>query len=167
MTVLTLATEGQQFRVDYEVIKVSKYIRNLADNLGLDTDSDAEDEDKADVDVIPVQEVTAEILAKVLEWCEHYHEVNGGSAGDGPDHQPPAEDDDDEAYNDIMPVNIDAWERAFLNTDAKTVQGIIKAANFLDIKPLLRVGCKAVAELVRGRSPQEIIDAFNAVQSSK
>ena len=36
-----------------------------------------------------------------------------------------------------------------------------KAANYLDIKPLLDTGCKTVANMIKGKSPEEIRKTFN------
>lgn len=38
---------------------------------------------------------------------------------------------------------------------------LIQAANYLDIKPLLDVGCKTVANMIKGKSPEEIRKTFN------
>lgn len=35
-----------------------------------------------------------------------------------------------------------------------------QAANFLDIKPMLNLTCKAVAEMIKGKSQDEIKDLF-------
>jgi len=37
----------------------------------------------------------------------------------------------------------------------------IQAANYLDIKALLDVGCKTVANMIKGKSPEEIRKTFN------
>jgi S-phase kinase-associated protein 1 len=37
----------------------------------------------------------------------------------------------------------------------------LSAANFLDIKALLDVGCKTVANMIKGKSPEEIRKTFN------
>lgn len=37
----------------------------------------------------------------------------------------------------------------------------LQAANYLDIKPLLDVGCKTVANMIKGKSPEEIRKTFN------
>lgn len=38
---------------------------------------------------------------------------------------------------------------------------LYQAANYLDIKPLLDVGCKTVANMIKGKSPEEIRKTFN------
>lgn len=38
---------------------------------------------------------------------------------------------------------------------------IAQAANYLDIKALLDVGCKTVANMIKGKSPDEIRKTFN------
>lgn len=60
---------------------------------------------------------------------------------------------------------LDMWEREFLDVDAETLRSIILASNFLNIKPLLDTTCKIIAELFRGKSPRDIINAFNAAHT--
>ncbi len=38
---------------------------------------------------------------------------------------------------------------------------VFQAANYLDIKALLDVGCKTVANMIKGKSPEEIRKTFN------
>lgn len=38
---------------------------------------------------------------------------------------------------------------------------MILAANYLDIKPMLDLTCKTVAEMIRGKTPEEIRKHFN------
>lgn len=38
---------------------------------------------------------------------------------------------------------------------------LLQAANYLDIKALLDVGCKTVANMIKGKSPEEIRKTFN------
>ena len=46
-----------------------------------------------------------------------------------------------------------------LSCDLQLTHG--QAANYLDIKPLLDVGCKTVANMIKGKSPEEIRKTFN------
>ncbi|CAE7032207.1 SKP1 [Pyrenophora teres f. teres] len=45
--------------------------------------------------------------------------------------------------------------------DQEMLFEIILAANYLDIKALLDVGCKTVANMIKGKSPDEIRKTFN------
>jgi hypothetical protein len=43
-----------------------------------------------------------------------------------------------------------------ISVDQEMLFEIILAANYLDIKPLLDVGCKTVANMIKGKTPEEI-----------
>lgn len=55
----------------------------------------------------------------------------------------------------------DEWTRDFLSVDQKTLFDVIIAANYMNVKPLLDAGCRAVADLLRGKSPEEIRTILN------
>ncbi|GMM31251.1 myosin 2 [Martiniozyma asiatica (nom. inval.)] len=143
---IALVAGEEQFPVKFEVIKVSKYINNLVKNLQnedyKDSESEGEDDEPEPIE-IPIQE-------------------NDPPPSEGEEE----EEEEEEEDNEIKPVLLEPWERRFLDTDSKTIQNIIMAANYLNIKPLQNASCRFVAEMVRGCSPKEIIEAFNAVQAA-
>ena len=49
----------------------------------------------------------------------------------------------------------------FLQVDQQTLFALILAANYLDIKGLLHVTCGKVAEMMKGKKPEEIRKIFN------
>ena len=56
---------------------------------------------------------------------------------------------------------IPKWDEDFFNVDQALVFELILAANYLDIKGLLNLGCKIVAKMIRGKTPEEIRKHFN------
>lgn len=57
--------------------------------------------------------------------------------------------------------NISEWDQKYLSVDQEMLFEIILTANYLDIRPLLEVGCKTVANMIKGKSPEEIRKTFN------
>lgn len=54
-----------------------------------------------------------------------------------------------------MSINLSSSQAFWKFTDRH------QAANYLDIKALLDVGCKTVANMIKGKSPEEIRKTFN------
>lgn len=98
---------------------------------------------------IPVPNVSSVIMEKVIEYCQ-YHLKN-------PD--PPSEDKKDDKRTD----NISPWDQKFCSVDQGVLFDLILAANYLDIKPLLDVTCKTVANMIKGRTVEEIRKMFNII----
>ncbi|GJQ10828.1 hypothetical protein GpartN1_g4965.t1 [Galdieria partita] len=99
-------------------------------------------EDTEDTESIPLPNVEGRILAKVIEYCR-YHSLLKTI--------PQSEED------------IERWDREFLNIDQPTLFHLILAANYLDIKSLLDLTCKRVADMIKGKKPEEIRKEFNIV----
>jgi S-phase kinase-associated protein 1 len=112
-------------------------------------------------------QVNESVLKKVIEWCEHHKN----------DPQP-AQDDDSDSRKKT--TDIEEWDQKFMQVDQEMLFEIIlvsyfnylvifivlcadllQASNYLDIKPLLDVGCKTVANMIKGKSPEEIRKTFN------
>ncbi|VEU20177.1 DEKNAAC100959 [Brettanomyces naardenensis] len=148
-----ITSDGDRFPVERKVAEKSILIKNMLKNLlpvegeeGEDSESDEEDDEPIE---IPTQNVRSAVMKNILEWCEHYKDINF----------PDDEQDDDSKKS----APIDPWDSNFLNVDQEMLYEIILAANYLNIKPLLNAGCKVVAEMIRGKSPEEIRKTFNIV----
>ncbi|KOS18611.1 E3 ubiquitin ligase complex SCF subunit sconC [Escovopsis weberi] len=97
---------------------------------------------------IPIVNVNEAVLRKIVEWCEHHR------------NDPPlTQDDDSDARKKT--TDIEEWDQKFMQVDQEMLFEIILASNYLDIKPLLDVGCKTVANMIKGKSPEEIRKTFN------
>jgi S-phase kinase-associated protein 1 len=94
---------------------------------------------------IPLPNVSSKILAKVIEYCK-YHVDNQKSTDDKP-----ATPEDE----------IKAWDQDFVKVDQATLFDLILAANYLNIKSLLDLTCQTVADMIKGKTPEEIRKTFN------
>jgi S-phase kinase-associated protein 1 len=64
-------------------------------------------------------------------------------------------------FNARKSDDITEWDGAFIKVENEDLFEIILAANYLDIKPLLDLGCKTVANMIRGKTPEQIREMFN------
>ena len=61
-----------------------------------------------------------------------------------------------------MPEDVkNKWDRNFVKVDDETLFNLMLAANYLDIKPLLDLTCKTVADEIKGKPPEDIRARFN------
>lgn len=132
------SADGENFEVEVAVAKQSMIIKTMLEDLGMD--------DKDDDQPVPLPNVEGRILRKVLEWCTRHK-----------DEKFPADDTDCEVRSN----ELEEWDQKFVMVDQGTLFEIILAANYLDIKGLLDMGCKSVANMMKGKSAEEIRTTFN------
>lgn len=131
------SSDGEVFEVDYQIAKVSVTIKTMIETLRL----------KNDEEIIPLPNVKASILKKVILWVT-YHKND----------PPPVEEDEEFKYRNL---NISAWDINFLKVDHGTLAEIILAAYYMEIKGLLEIGCMTVANMMAGKTAEEVRKLFN------
>jgi len=139
------SSDHEKFEVKRDVIKLSGTINTMLMDLGMDASGDDDNGEMATP--IPLPNVNAAILRKVIQWMEQHKD----------DPTPPEATENAERRTDDIP----AWDVEFLKVDQGTLFEIILAANYLDVKGLLDVTCKTVANMIKGKSPEEIRRTFN------
>ncbi len=142
MNKVTLVSNDQQeFQVEKDIVLQSILVKNMLEDI-----------DQEDTPVIPLPNIKGTTLKKVLEYCEHHR------------YDEPLSEDDDKF--DVKRINniVSEWDKTFINSidsiEGEELFEIILAANYLDIRSLLDLGCKTVADKLKGKSPQEIRDLF-------
>ncbi|WVZ58695.1 hypothetical protein U9M48_008937 [Paspalum notatum var. saurae] len=119
------SSDGEEFQVEEAVAMESQTLRHMI-------------EDDCAENGIPLLNVTSNILAKVIEYCnKHIHDTK--SAADTFNASPFGAGED-----------LKNWDLEF-----------VKAANYLGIKGLLDLTCQTVADMTKGKSPEEIREMFN------
>ncbi|KAJ3042764.1 hypothetical protein HDV00_006583 [Rhizophlyctis rosea] len=128
--------------VERKVAERSTLLKNMLEDVGTESSSEP----------IPLPNVSSKILKKVVEYCTHHK-----------DDPTPANDDEKDSFDSSRKRSddIDEWDAQFIKVDNEELFEIILAANYLDIKPLLDLGCKTVANMIKGKTPDEIRTMFN------
>eukprot|EP00117_Sycon_ciliatum_P041931 scpid108578/ scgid30583/ S-phase kinase-associated protein 1; Cyclin-A/CDK2-associated protein p19; S-phase kinase-associated protein 1A; p19A; p19skp1 &gt; S-phase kinase-associated protein 1; Cyclin-A/CDK2-associated protein p19; S-phase kinase-associated protein 1A; p19A; p19skp1 len=104
------SNDCEVFDVEIKVACQSQVIKTMLEDLG-QTDDDAEP--------VPLPNVNATTLRKVIAWCMQHH-----------DDTPVVEDNPLDA-RESGTFHIDSWDRDFLKVDQGTLFELIKAADYL------------------------------------
>ncbi|XP_058070338.1 SKP1-like protein 1A [Magnolia sinica] len=102
-------------------------------------------EDDCSDNGIPLPNITSKILSNVIEHCKKHVEVDANK-------KPNDRSRDEE---------LKAWDADFVKVDQAILFDLILAANYLNIKRLLDLTCQTVADLIKGKTPEEICQTFN------
>ena len=133
------SSDGEIFEVDVEITKQSVTIKTMLEDLGM--------EGEGNDDPVPLPNVNAAILKTGHSVV---HPPQGWPSSSWGWWEQRKETDD-------IPV----WDQEFLKFHQGTFFELILAANYLDIKDLLDVMCKTLANMVKGKTPEEIYKNFN------
>ncbi|KAG8089795.1 hypothetical protein GUJ93_ZPchr0011g27740 [Zizania palustris] len=136
------SSDGEEFEVEEAVAMESQTIRHMIED------------DCAD-NGIPLPNVNSKILSKVIEYCnKHVHAAASKAANTSDDAAsaaaPPPSGED-----------LKNWDADFVKVDQATLFDLILAANYLNIKGLLDLTCQTVADMIKGKTPEEIRKTFN------
>ncbi|KAL4559909.1 hypothetical protein LXL04_032055 [Taraxacum kok-saghyz] len=125
------SSDGEMFEIDEAVAVESQMIKHMIEDGCADT-------------IIPLPNVTSQILSKVIEYCKKHVEK-------------PETDDKKKTVEE----DLDSFDAEFVKVDGETLFDLILAANYLNIKYLLNLTCQAAADVMKGKSPEEIRKIFN------
>ncbi|XP_022845505.1 SKP1-like protein 1A [Olea europaea var. sylvestris] len=84
---------------------------------------------------IPLPNVTSEILAKIIEYCKRHVEA-------------------------ACLEDLKKFDAEFVKVDQRTLVNLIMASNYLNIKSLLDLTCQTMADMIKGKTPEEIRKIF-------
>jgi S-phase kinase-associated protein 1 len=150
--IITLTTKDNfEFKCPYEILKWSGLISAIIENDG-DSDDDDENEDEEELlTEIPLKEVDSNTLQKIIDFLKKYT-------------REPFKDPEKPLISDKLEEIIDKeWCVEFIKSLKKKTEElfkIIKASNYMDIKPLLNLTCAVIASEIKGKTPEEIREIF-------
>lgn len=121
-----MSKEGESFSVAVEVAKMSKLVEATIDD---DDDDDGND--------IMLPNVKASVLAKVIEYCQHYKKEEEMRPIQTP------------LKHSKLEELVQPWYVEFVDVEREMLFELVTAANFMDIKPLLDLTCLAVSIMIK------------------
>ena len=97
---------------------------------------------------MPLPRVSSDILRLIIDWSTYHKDDK-------------VYENNNDDYKERRIDDIPKWDVDFLKVDQSTLFEIILAASYLDINDLLEVGCQTVANMMKGKTPEEIRKIFN------
>ncbi|XP_023882200.2 SKP1-like protein 1B [Quercus suber] len=134
-----VSSDGETFKVEEKVAMESQTLKDMI-------------EDGFVVSVIPLPKIASQTLSRVIEYCKKHVEASDQS-------------EVDTSYPvDKTDQSLTAWDDELvkdIKVDQNILFDLIQAANFLNIKGLLDLICKTVADMMEGKSVPEIRKMFH------
>ncbi|CAA90636.1 Skp1-related protein [Caenorhabditis elegans] len=124
--------DGQIFNVERGPMKFCAFINQKFIDHGVN-DRNCE---RADPILVPFH---SSIVQAVIEWLYHYQD------------NPLARRDSKIRYHDFS-----EWDKQFFNVESGVLFALLNASHALGVEDLMNMGCAAAAELIRGKSTEEI-----------
>lgn len=133
--VTIVTNEGQHHTMPLPHARMSGTIANMLDDVDDDVESN-----------IPIPNIKGEIMKKVVDFCAQHPDALLNPT--------------EEQQLEMRTTPLNAWAKQFVGVPLEMLFEMIQAANFLDLKPMLDVTCKAVAEMIKGKTPEDIKKIF-------
>tara|TARA_B100000902_G_scaffold394221_1_gene450092 strand:+ start:677 stop:1291 length:615 start_codon:yes stop_codon:yes gene_type:complete len=133
--VIVLCDANTKHKMTLKQARMCGTIANMLDDI----------DDESDVP-IPIPNVKGEIFEKVIAFCKKYEDMKLITT----------EEEDLEMR--VKPL--EGWDKDYVNVPLAVLFEMILAANFLDLKHMLNLTCKSVAEMIKGKTPTEIKKVF-------
>lgn len=164
-----VSSDGDTFEIDEAVALESQTIKYMIEDNCVDDTG------------IPISNVTSEILAMVIEYCKKHVEAAAFAEEekpwktDGLVYRKKVSSTEEKKSGEDVPKaaaassaekevskedELEKWDAEFLKVDNITLFELVRAANYLDIKSLLELTCRTVAEIIHGKTSEQIRQAF-------
>jgi len=144
-----LTSDEEEFTVEWEVIRQSRLIEGMVEDIGDSSEP------------IPLPNVSSEVMKKILEWSEHhrheppYNEEYEDSEGSGAAHM---------RLQNLRDFEVSEWDSKWILFGSdELLFKVLMAANYLDIRLLLNIGIKTIANMLKGKTTEEMRERFKIV----
>jgi len=150
MQINLISKDGSKYEVSWEAAQLSELIQIM---VVYESEDEDEDEDEKKLQDIPLPNITGDVLAKVIEFCQHQADYKDwvGKA-------------EDILLNKSGNIIVPDWYATYIvQVDDEMLVKLIEGATYLDIFQLKKLALAKVASKMFGKTPQEICDMFGIV----
>ncbi|KAK3125755.1 hypothetical protein QOZ80_7BG0609350 [Eleusine coracana subsp. coracana] len=132
-----MSSDGKQFKMPEAAARLSSVLADMIDDKGFTKDN------------IPLPHVPSHALATVIKYCDKH----AATAATKPN-----------ADHNAKQETLEKWDRELLGSlTSDDLLDLVKAANFLDIKGLELITCEKIANMIKGKSPEQLRKMFHVV----
>lgn len=129
------SSNGKIVQAPRSAVILSKFFKDMLEEI------------KGEQIELPAPDVEEEVLKKIVEFCKHYTKEKMV-----------------EIEKPLKSANlrevVDEWYAKYIEVDMPLLFKLIMGANYLEIQPLLDLGCAKVASQIKNKSPEEIRETF-------
>ncbi|KAK1286810.1 SKP1-like protein 4 [Acorus calamus] len=133
-TVTLRSCDGVEITVGVEAAAMCRVLSDIMEDVNGD-------------EPVPIMNVNARCLKKVMDYCNKHVAVAAAAVTDG---------DDRKAVEEGMKK----WEKKYISVSTNDLFRIIMAANYLNIKGLVDLATQQIADLIKGKRTEEIREFF-------
>ncbi|KAL6873485.1 hypothetical protein ACP4OV_013567 [Aristida adscensionis] len=144
-TITLISSDNERFDVAEAAARLSQTVANMAD-------------DGCTAGGIPLPNVPARVLAKVLEYCNKHAAAAAAASGEAAAGSSSASAPAPETKKDDG--DLKGFDKAFIDVRQDMLYDLLLASNYLEVKGLLELCCQKVADMIKGRTPEEIREMF-------
>ncbi|RCV14057.1 hypothetical protein SEVIR_2G408000v4 [Setaria viridis] len=147
---------------DGVVRRVKKAVASLSGLISRSIEDGCADGD------VPLPNVEASTLDTVLEYCNKHADPGAAAAATNSDSDPTAAaaggSSSSSSVDTAASDDMKAWDREFLDLlSLDALYDLLLAADYLQIEGLQAVICQRAADMIKGKTTQQIRDTFNIV----
>ncbi|KAF0909833.1 hypothetical protein E2562_000147 [Oryza meyeriana var. granulata] len=138
--ILLISSDGEHFELPEAAARLSNVVSNMI-------------EDDCTQNGIPLPNVTSNVLAKIAEYCTKHAAI--GSSTDVA-----SSSSSSAAATTAKKEELRSFDARFIDVDKAMLFDLLIAANYMSIKGLVDLASQRVADLIMGKSPEEIRKEF-------
>ena len=126
------------------VMSMSELVNTMLEN-GNEDDYENENEEHQQ---IHIPNVDKRELDKVITFCKYYKET-------------PFDEIEKPLSSNILSDSVSEWYCKFIDMPQEELIGLVLAANFMHVQPLIELACCALACVIKGKTSEELRTTFN------